>query len=32
MLPHAAIPIALVAIAFLPETAQRTLEDISNPG
>jgi len=32
MLTTAAIPIALVAIAFLPETAQRTLEDISNPG
>jgi len=30
MLPLAAIPIALVAILFLPETAQRTLEDISN--
>jgi len=32
MLTTAALPIALVAILFLPETAQRTLEDISNPG
>ncbi len=29
MLTTAAIPIALVAVIFLPETAQRTLEDIS---
>ena len=29
MLPLAAMPIALVAVLFLPETAQRTLEDIS---
>jgi MFS family permease len=32
MLTTAALPIALVALLFLPETAQRTLEDISNPG
>lgn len=32
MLTTAATPIALIAILFLPETAQRTLEDISKPG
>jgi len=32
MLTTAALPVALVAILFLPETAQRTLEDISTPG
>jgi putative MFS transporter len=28
----AAVPIALIGILFLPETARRRLEDISNPG
>jgi MFS family permease len=28
----AAVPIALIGILFLPETAQRQLEDISSPG
>jgi putative MFS transporter len=32
MLALAAVPIALVGILFLPETARRRLEDISNPG
>ncbi|HVP84683.1 MAG TPA: MFS transporter [Rhizomicrobium sp.] len=32
MLTTAALPVALVAIQFLPETARRSLEDISNPG
>lgn len=32
MLTTAALPIALIAILFLPETARRSLEDISNPG
>ncbi len=32
MLTTAALPIALIAIFFLPETARRSLEDISNPG
>jgi MFS family permease len=32
MLTTAATPIALIAVLFLPETAQRALEDISEPG
>jgi len=29
MLPFVAIPLSLIAILFLPETAQRTLEEIA---